>query len=274
MKTLAKLFSIEWLKVRRRSIFWVAIVAHATIIGVGTGAQQYMHAMNEKSAPFMLPKDWSMLITVGSQVGMLMLLIAVTLLTTSESTWRTQRQNVIDGLSRLQYFSAKIIVVVLLALIMWVDISLVGLLVAPFGGSGALTMPVFSALAQDMLPNVLLYLVAMGVTAFMFGLIASTSGAALGLMFAFVVVKPIIGSIMKASGGLLPKISTYLPLDVFGNLVSAASYDADRAASMKEMLLKIGQPEPLSLHMSALVTTIYILVFIGIAWLSFRERDL
>ncbi len=274
MNMFAKLFSIEWIKARKRSVFWVAIVAHAVIIAIALGGQQYIHSVKPKNPAFQLPGGWDNLIMIGAQTGMLMLLIAVTLLTASEATWRTQRQNVIDGLSRGQYFAGKILVVLMLAVILWIDIGIVGMIVAPFGGSGSLQWPVFSDLALRMLPNVLLYFVALGITAFMFGMLASSSGAALGLMFAFLLIEPIIAGIMIQQGGMLPTISRYLPLDVFSNLVARGSYDAAMMAKMNEAMVKNKLPALLSLSTSVVLALCYIAAFAGIAWLNFRKRDL
>lgn len=274
MNMFLKLLTVEWIKIRKRSVFWVVVVAHATILGVVFGGMQYMHHLKPKSSPFSLPDDWASLISTGAQVGMLMLFIGISLLTGSEATWRTQRQNVIDGLSRGQYFMAKILVVLLIALILWVDITLVGLIAAPFGGKGALSMPVFSALAQRMLPNALLYFLAIGTTAFMFGMIASSSGAALGLLFAFIIISPILTGVMMGQGGAWPSIARFMPLGVFDNLVARMSYDPAMLAQYTQMAQKMSRPLPLSLNTSILVTAIYIAAFLGITWLAFRSRDL
>ncbi|MEO5511321.1 MAG: ABC transporter permease [Longimicrobiales bacterium] len=274
MNIIRKLFSIEWIKIRRRSVFWVVVGVHIMLLAVSLGIQQYMHAVKPTNSPFQLPADWMILIQIGSQAGMLLLLIGVTLLIASETAWRTQRQNVIDGLSRGEYFAGKILIVLLLAGIFWVDIIVVGLIIAPFGGEGSLTWPVLSPIAQQMLPNVLLYLLALGVTAFMCGMLASTSGAALGMILAFVMIQPLISGVMIARGGYLPVISRYLPMDVFSNLVSVGSYDAERLALMNERILSRKMPALLSLHTSQLFTVIYIAVFIGFTWFIFRKRDL
>src|SRR5437870_2820493 len=119
MNIFTKLVAIEWIKIRKRSVFWVAVVVHATVIGIALGAQQYAHHITATDKPFTLPDGWLSLISMATQIGQLMMFIAIALLTASETVWRTQRQNVIDGLSRGQYFSAKLIVVAMLALIMW-----------------------------------------------------------------------------------------------------------------------------------------------------------
>jgi ABC-2 type transport system permease protein len=274
MSIMVKLLGMEWLKLRRRGAFWVAILAHAMILTIATGAQQYMHSVKPESPAFTLPGGWEMLLSVGSQMAMLMLLISVALLTASEAGWKTQRQNVIDGLSREQYFSAKIMVVVLLVVILWADIILVGLIVAPFGGKGALAMPIFSEISRRMLPNVLLYLTGIGIIGFMAGMIASSSGAAIAVAFAYVLVEPIIGGIMASQGGYLPRIARFLPMDVFGNLVSRSSYNAEQMVSTNAALAKHGQAALLPLQTSVILSILYIIILIGITWLAFRKRDL
>ena len=274
MTMFGKLLAIEWIKLRKRSIFWVAIVVQATVLAVTMGVQQYMHHAKPSNRAFTLPDGWTVAIMTGASVGMLMLCIGVALLTSSETMWRTQRQNVIDGLSRGQYFAGKIMVFVLLALILWLDISLLALIIAPFGGAGAVTMPIFNSTAQAMLPNTLLYFIAIGATAFMFGMIASSSGAALGLLFALIIIEPIMKGIMMAQGGAWPSIGRFLPLTVFGDLISRENFDPAAAARYADMARKMDLPMPLTIQTSAMVTVMYIIAFIGIAWLTFRKRDL
>jgi ABC-type transport system involved in multi-copper enzyme maturation permease subunit len=274
MNLLGKLFSIEWTKVRKRSAFWIAIVVQVAVLSIALSVQQYAHHVKPQNHPFQLPAGWEMLISTGAQIGMLMLFISIALLTASEATWRTQRQNVIDGLSRGQFFGAKILVAVILAFLLWLSIPIVGLVIAPFGGPGSIGSPVLSPVAQRMLPNALLYLVAIATTALMFSMIAPSSGAALGLLFAFIIIEPIAGSIMVMQGGLWPAIARFLPLSVFNNLTSRIMYDPAMAARMAQASEKAGRPGPLTLETSVITTIIYIAVFIAITWLAFRKRDL
>ena len=136
MNLIRKLIGIEWIKLRRRSVFAVVAVVYTLIISFGLAIQQYMHSRNPNVAGFALPEDWLSLVEMSSSIGMLMLLIGVALLTSSESTWRTQRQNVIDGLSRAQYFSAKLLLVAMIAATLWIILPVIGIVTAAFGGVG------------------------------------------------------------------------------------------------------------------------------------------
>src|SRR5688500_2063236 len=100
MSLLQKLAAVEWIKLRRRSAFQTVIIVHIAIVSFGFGIQLYMYHKNPRTGAFRQPEDWLMLIDAGGSSGMLMLLIGIALLTSNEATWRMQRQNVIDGLSR------------------------------------------------------------------------------------------------------------------------------------------------------------------------------
>ena len=274
MSLITKLISIEWLKLRHRSVFWVSIIAHTTILAIGLAVRQYMHAQKPNSGRFDLPADWADLIGSGAGIGMLMLLICVASVTASEVTWRTQRQNVIDGLSRAQYFLGKILVAVLVAFVIWALIIIVGLIAAPFGGAGALSWPLLESPAPLMLINMMLYLVALGMTGFMFGMLASSSGAAVTLILAFIIIQPILSSYMASEGGTLAKMSQYLPNDVFSNLVNRTYYDEAARAQVTAMIEKMGGMPPITLSLSVIMTIVYTFAFVGITWMIFRERDL
>ena len=75
-------------------------------------------------------------------------------------------------------------------------------------------------------------------------------------------------------GGTLAKLSRYLPMDVFNNLVSPASYDAERFAMMNAAVTKAGMQGLVSLRTSQLASVLYLVAFIALTWLSFRKRDL
>ncbi len=107
-----RLLRIEWIKTTRRRAFWVALgflafVCALTLIG------QLVQGRQGDGAPFVAPFAWAMTAAELGPMPAFFLSLVVVMLVTSEFSWRTARQNVIDGLSREQFFAAKLLTVLL-----------------------------------------------------------------------------------------------------------------------------------------------------------------
>ena len=120
-----RLLKIEWLKIKNYtafiivSIFFViGVVAVNYIIFVVNKniiIQSQAVILTGKFSPFQFDKTWQ---TTSYAAGWLLLLPALMLiiLITNEFTFRTHRQNIIDGWSRLQFIHVKIVMALLVAI--------------------------------------------------------------------------------------------------------------------------------------------------------------
>jgi ABC-2 type transport system permease protein len=95
------------------------------------------NGINFLSTAYSFPQIWGNLGFWGS-IFIMFISILMIILTTNEYTYRTQRQNVIDGWSRMQFYHAKVLMVVVLSLVVTAYLFLLGML---FGGinSGSLS---------------------------------------------------------------------------------------------------------------------------------------
>jgi hypothetical protein len=113
------LFKIELLKIRTYRTFWVLFGGFLVFFPVAfyLSAYKYMETMAAKSvegnlikalldAPFVFPKVW---LAAGWMGGLFFVLIGMLfiLLITNEVQYRTHRQNIIDGWSRMDFLKAK-----------------------------------------------------------------------------------------------------------------------------------------------------------------------
>lgn len=103
---LGTLVRIELIKTLRRKAFWLWLGFLTLIATIGLGSD-LVTGQRGNGPPFVPPFAWSMSIqNLGPMPGVF-LSLAVIMLITSEYGWRTARQNVIDGLSKEQFFTAK-----------------------------------------------------------------------------------------------------------------------------------------------------------------------
>src|SRR5687768_646525 len=112
-----KLLTIEWLKARKRFAFWIGVFFFIAVMTIQFGADYYIHTKNPAQRTG--NAVWGSAVEGAASLGFLVVIALVVLLTASEKTWRTERQNVIDGLSRTQYFAGKMLLVFLVAFILW-----------------------------------------------------------------------------------------------------------------------------------------------------------
>jgi hypothetical protein len=103
------------------------------------------NSINFLSTAYSFPEVWGNIGFWGS-IFIMFISMLVIILTTNEFTYRTHRQNVIDGWKRLEFFHAKVLMVVLLSVLLTVYYFILGLI---FGGvnSGGLS-DAFSGLKQ------------------------------------------------------------------------------------------------------------------------------
>lgn len=108
------LLTIESLKLRRNRSFWVLTILFAfSMFGINYLVSEISGNALES---FMFPKVWQEVAYVSSFMLIIPSMIII-MHTCAEYTYRTHRQNIIDGLSRNQYITTKIMFVVLLALL-------------------------------------------------------------------------------------------------------------------------------------------------------------
>lgn len=129
------LLSIEWMKLRRYRTFWILISLFAIllpvwnlfiksgILKIGGGG------VNVLSSVYSFGYVWE---NLGFWASMFVwfLSILVIIITTNEYQFRTNRQNVIDGWSRLDFYHAKWSVILMMSVATTVYVFIVGLLIA------------------------------------------------------------------------------------------------------------------------------------------------
>src|SRR5215216_6037575 len=119
------LLKIEWLKVKNYKTFWIFTVLYfVSILGINyTGYyinELAITSMPGSSAilgsPYGFPKVWQ---TVGWMSSWLLYFpgILFIMLLTNEFNFKTHRQNIIDGWSRFQFITVKVIFALLFSLV-------------------------------------------------------------------------------------------------------------------------------------------------------------
>ncbi len=134
------LLAIEWLKIKRFKTFWILTGFFVLLLplwnyGISNGILKIGGGdLNLVSQAYSFPYVWQNL-GFWSSIFVLFISILTIILTTNEYQYRTSRQNVIDGWSRLDFYHAKWQIVLLLSILTTLYVFLVGLIFAWLYGS-------------------------------------------------------------------------------------------------------------------------------------------
>ncbi|MBC7535740.1 MAG: ABC transporter permease, partial [Ferruginibacter sp.] len=139
-----KLLKIEWLKIKN----YKAFIIISSFFTLGIFASNYVvyiffkNIITESQAGMLIPKfnpysfdyTWQ---TTSYATGWILILPALLLimLVTNEFTYRTNRQNILDGLSRAQFINVKLMLAVLIALASTIIVILSALIFGALSGT-------------------------------------------------------------------------------------------------------------------------------------------
>ncbi len=196
--------------------------------------------------------------------------IVLILLVSSEFTWRTSRQNVIDGLSKEEFFGAKLLLLPGVSLLFFLAMLLVGggfslagtMAKGTLATTGALVRPADAAL----MGGALVGLLGWASLAFFLAMTIRSSGSAIGAFFLYFIVEQILGGFAGAIGPTAVLVARFAPNAVFKTLWTPALYGAAP--------LRAGQVLDIGASTFVAVGGAYAVVFLVAAFLIYRRRDL
>lgn len=213
------LLKIEWLKLKNYRTFWILSVLFLISL-FGINYITYLVQSNRPhdpmataliGSPFEFPEVWHTVTYMSSFLlfipGVLMI-IAIS----NEFSFKTHRQNVIDGLSRTQFIVTKMMIATILAIASTVVVFITALL---FGlGEKASS---FSLTGADYILYFFIQALSYTMVSLLFGLFFRRSGIAIGVYFLYILV------LENLIAGLLNKyanhIGSYLPLESTDSLI-------------------------------------------------------
>jgi ABC-2 type transport system permease protein len=165
-------------------------------------------------SPFAFPDAWQ---TVSWNASLLFFLPAILIitLTTNEFTYKTHRQNIIDGWSRGQFIGVKLIEVLLLSVLVTIVVTLTAL---GFGYIGNKVPEGVSVWTESRF--VLFYFVQMlsySLIAFVLSILIKRAGLAMGVFFIYLIFENIIVGVFRMHYNLTA--FEYLPEEVTDRLI-------------------------------------------------------
>ena len=265
MNTPSVLFRIEARKAVKRRAFWVTIGVFAAIIGIDVG----------KAVPVALPQSWPDILEMPANLGPFFLGMLLILLVAPEFSWRTGRQNVIDGLSKERFYAGKLLlsaVLVALFLALPIVIGGAGTVVSPSESGSTLVRPTdFSYMI-----GYALVLLMLGSAALMLACLVRSTGPAMGVLLVYVLIELFIGDMLENASQLLERIAEYFPFAVYVALADSLVHYPDMLANRNAWRSEQGQEplEFLDLEVLIIAALVYAIIFLATGLLSMRSRDM
>jgi ABC-2 type transport system permease protein len=227
---MTELLKIEWLKLKNYTAF--KVIAICFIVGV-FATNYIVYSVNKNIvnnvpaagmvsfSPYNFENTWQ---TTAYATGFILLLPAMLLaiLLTNEYGYKTHRQNIIDGLSRSQFISVKLMLALLFAIASTLLVFITALL---FGlGSGTS----FSVNGISFVGYFFLKALSYNVIAILISVLVKRTGFAIGLFFIYLGAENIISQLLtglsiklknEGSSIDLGNLGDYLPMNAADGLL-------------------------------------------------------
>jgi ABC-2 type transport system permease protein len=217
-----KILRIEWMKVKNYRTFWILLAI--TILSI-PGLSYAIYNLTNNSfpkvkgksilgSPFAFPDVWQN-ISWNSGWTFIIPAILVITLTTNEFTYKTHRQNIIDGWSRSQFIGVKLIELVLLSVLSTIVVLLTVLAFGFIGNKVPEGAPVWQGVRF-----IFFYFVQMlsfSMIAFLLAMLIRRAGLAIGAFLIYILAEKIIVGI--GHGIYKSNVVDYLPEEVTSMLI-------------------------------------------------------
>lgn len=229
-----RILHIEWLKVKYYRTFWVLLALAVIIIPAANLVVQDITGRIPKQvqtllgdSPYDFPLVWQTVANVNSYTILIFGLVLVTLVT-NEFTYRTHRQNIIDGWERKDFVLAKLYWVVGLSLVALIITILTAFIFGLAGGKD-ISFEGFYYIWYYWLQALLSLCIAL-----LTGILFKRSGLATVIYLGYVMfLEQVLVIMLKknvgAIGGLLPLQTgdELVPFPVVGKFISNSDHYSD-----------------------------------------------
>jgi ABC-2 type transport system permease protein len=225
------LLKIEWLKIKSYTAFilltsffalgvvvinYIVFAFKRDVIDQVEGSQLLL-----SGSPFDFDKVWQT-VSYNSSFFLMLPALLMVILITNEFTFKTHRQNIIDGWSRFDFLKVKIALAVLLALASTAVVIITGLVFGLLSGTS------FSLTGFENIAYFLLKAVTYNMVAILISLLTKRSGVAIAIFFIYTIFENGISLLLfflaiklkKDSNLDLGNLGNYLPMNASDGLLT------------------------------------------------------
>jgi ABC-2 type transport system permease protein len=260
-------YRLELLKMRKRLAAWVTYLCFLLLTTLPLGGQLYAARHSHGRVLFGFPNALPAILTQGASIASIFGVVLIVLMVCSEFDWKTSRQNIIDGLSKPQWFAGKALLVPTIVLTLYLTQIAIGGTLA-FVGTDNPQPHGFDPAATYILAacGALLAMACNASIALLTALSVRSTGPALAVALIYQVFDAIAARTLR--GLHLEAIADWLPLQVHNALLVYGQYQPHVS----------GAPGHLDNHwqtgMLFLAGVIWVTVLLGASYRIYMKRDL
>lgn len=264
-----RLITIELIKIKSNASFWVLIALHIGIIllvvlsgkvflnSLTINGESISNLVDPSNIPlYQFPDIWHNITYVAAYLKFI-LAIYVIISITSEITYDTLRQNIMNGMSRTDFILSKLLLVMVLSMGSAVFLFFTGLILGFTSTSDPSLHDIIKY--SGFIPAYFLLLTAYLIFALLTGLLIKRTGLAMGVMFLYtLIIEPIIVFRIKTGW-----IKGLFPIKSLNNLIHMpfgkyALREVQDYVSVREVAIVL----------------VYVALFIYCIYLLLKKRDL
>lgn len=217
-----KVLGIEWMKIRNYRTFWILLgIIVASIPGVNYAVYGIVNAVTSKAKgvapipnPFAFPDGWHTICYAASMLFIMQAILIITL-TTNEFSFRTHRQNIIDGWSRGTFIGVKLVGVLLISLLSTLVVLLTVLGFGYFTSHAGAHVSVWQG--SRFLFFYFVQVISYSMIAFVIAVLIKRSGLAIGLFLIYMIVEQVVMGVLTNLFHFTP--AQYLPEETTDRLI-------------------------------------------------------
>jgi ABC-2 type transport system permease protein len=245
-----KLFAIEWLKIKNYRTFWILIGLFVLLSGLVNYASMQMtegfqvNSANLLSQSFAFPAAWDFVAYTQSWFVLFLVFFCIISIS-NEFTFRTNRQHIIDGMSRLDFLHSKFLLIGFLSLLSVILFIIITLIVGFTHGGGNVV------LHSEKIILLFVYTFNYCALGAFIAFFVRKTGLAI-IFLAYILFEGIIGSAINAR--LHTQLGNLLPLQSSDELLPSSTL-----AKLSEMAGL--QSSPLSVWIFFIATLAYITLY-------------
>jgi ABC-2 type transport system permease protein len=216
------LLQIEWMKIKNYRTFWILVgIMVLAIPGVNYAVFSIVGAVTGKAKgggpiinPFGFPDAWHTICYTSSMLFIMQAILIITL-TTNEFSFKTHRQNVIDGWSRTAFIGVKLIGVLMVSVLSTLVVLLTVLGFGYFIGKTGTNVSVWQG--SRFLFFYFVQVISYSMIAFVLSVLIKRSGLAIGLFLIYMIVEQVAMGILTNLFHFTP--AQYLPEETTDRLI-------------------------------------------------------
>jgi ABC-2 type transport system permease protein len=216
-------YRLELFKMRKRLVVWVAYLCFCLLTVLIFGGPFYAAQRSHGHGYFGFPNALQTILSAATGTASIFGVVLIVLMVCNEFDWKTSRQNIIDGLSKPQWFAGKALLIPTVAVTLYLVVFAIGGTLAFIGTSASQPHSVDPTSTYILAAcGALLAMACNGSIALLIALSVRSTGPALAAALIYQVFDAIAATSLR--GLHLQAVARYLPIQVHNALLVYDQY--------------------------------------------------